>query len=379
MKHLFYVCFLLSVCTSYAQDISNNTNLYVGESVILNTSGAITNQTFIQNKGLVNIQGDWLNENVYQGNGKINLNGQDQSINNNEQEIHSLSIEGGGRKTINNKIIINNMLTLSDGIVVVENNNSLLMTAAGKVKGGSTLSYVQGTFTVTGTGYKVFPLGIDGFYLPVAYIDLKGITPVVALSLLKNAPTLKTASTISPFFTYYWQQNTVEGTFSGSPIAVSYPYTNANQPGTVTVIQGASLGEFFDPLDGTLQSDTSYSSNAELNKNIFLFATELVPTLPSDNKFYFSTNLSHVAQHEENRLIKIFGDQIEEDGFSFVVYNRWGNLVYESQSLPHMRVGWNGQNKVGQPLAPGTYPYYLKASATTGDIIQQKGFITILD
>jgi hypothetical protein len=75
----------------------------------------------------------------------------------------------------------------------------------------------------------------------------------------------------------------------------------------------------------------------------------------------------------------VFGEQLTEEGFLFVVYNRWGQQVFESRSLEAMSTkGWSGQQHTGGTLASGAYPYLLKGKRKSGEALMQKGVISIV-
>ncbi len=59
---------------------------------------------------------------------------------------------------------------------------------------------------------------------------------------------------------------------------------------------------------------------------------------------------------------------------SFVVYNRWGNLVYETSNIEE---GWNGLYK-GREQPLGVYVWYVKALDYDGNVIERKGNVTLL-
>ena len=56
------------------------------------------------------------------------------------------------------------------------------------------------------------------------------------------------------------------------------------------------------------------------------------------------------------------------------IYNRWGQLIFESIS---MNIGWDGTFK-GEPQDMDTYIYYLDATLTTGEMVAKKGNITLV-
>jgi gliding motility-associated-like protein len=58
----------------------------------------------------------------------------------------------------------------------------------------------------------------------------------------------------------------------------------------------------------------------------------------------------------------------------FLVFDRWGNKVFESQNQDK---GWDGTYK-GQPMNMGTYVWYLKATLRDGTNMEKKGNITLV-
>ena len=59
---------------------------------------------------------------------------------------------------------------------------------------------------------------------------------------------------------------------------------------------------------------------------------------------------------------------------SFIVYDRWGEKVFKTQSLNQ---GWNGTFR-GKPMNSAVFVYYLKATFTDGTKTEQKGDITLV-
>jgi gliding motility-associated-like protein len=60
--------------------------------------------------------------------------------------------------------------------------------------------------------------------------------------------------------------------------------------------------------------------------------------------------------------------------FSLQVYNRWGALIFESNSA---NVKWDGRTLAGEPADDGTYFYVLNAKSDSKDY-SQHGFVTLL-
>ncbi len=60
--------------------------------------------------------------------------------------------------------------------------------------------------------------------------------------------------------------------------------------------------------------------------------------------------------------------------FHLAIFDRWGNKVFESQS---MNQGWDGTYNY-KPMETGTYVYYADGSYTDGKTFHQKGNITLV-
>ena len=67
------------------------------------------------------------------------------------------------------------------------------------------------------------------------------------------------------------------------------------------------------------------------------------------------------------------------------IYNRWGQLVFETEDYqnnddvnPGSTTTWYGLNKNGQPFAEGVYYYILTYTDVDGNEKQLKGHINLL-
>ncbi len=74
----------------------------------------------------------------------------------------------------------------------------------------------------------------------------------------------------------------------------------------------------------------------------------------------------------ENDRLYVRGKCITQ--MDFVVFDRWGNKVFESESL---NTGWDGTYK-GQPMNTGTYVWYLKATLADGTALDKKGNVELV-
>jgi gliding motility-associated-like protein len=74
----------------------------------------------------------------------------------------------------------------------------------------------------------------------------------------------------------------------------------------------------------------------------------------------------------QNDILYVRGDCIKT--MDFIIYDRWGNKVFESNSISQ---GWDGTYK-GQPMNTGTYSYYLTVQTFNGNNITKKGNIALI-
>jgi gliding motility-associated-like protein len=58
----------------------------------------------------------------------------------------------------------------------------------------------------------------------------------------------------------------------------------------------------------------------------------------------------------------------------FQIYNRWGEMVFESKDINY---GWNGEYK-GKRCNPSVFVWHLEATMTNGQVVQRSGNVTLV-
>jgi hypothetical protein len=384
LSFMFSMTGLLSMNSSIGQSLTNQSNIFIPAGLEFHLDGDFVNEGFIQNQGSFFLTGNWKNTNVYQGTGRVTLNGDlDQTFFNNKNAVYHLEINGAGEKFISDRLPVSNRLDLILGIVNVSDMDTLLIANGASITGGSTESHVNGALTHQGTGYKFFPIGINGAYYPLELLNVNGINPTIEVEVFENAQPLTLPSNVTVFSNKYWQRKTINGTFLGSPLSIGYPipddYTNRH---VIDILQSDALDNDFAILGNTRVEYNDpipmVISDNLATRNVFILG-ESIPADGIPGEFYLSTTLSPVASNSDNRYVKVFGNQLVENDFQFRVFNRWGLMVYETSSLEGMlQVGWDGRHK-GDHLPSGAYPFILKAVTKTGDVIEKKGVISIIN
>jgi len=365
--------------SAYAQNISNQTNLFIPSGLNMYTNGSLTNTGFFQNNGSFFLSGDWTNSSTYQGIGLVSFEGINQAINNNNQSIEYLIINGGGVKILQQNLVVNKQIDFNNGVFSVLSSDTLLIGINGSINGGSVNSYVDGALFSRGTGYKFFPVGKNGKYHPVELLEIKGLDPLIAIEVQEDLPNVKTSGKATIQRDIYWTRKTISGFFEDSPITLGYSTNTSINPLRIVIAEAAQVTDEFSIIENvTFQTNNSLDvvgSRKALTGNIFALG-ELLVDPPRQQ--YLSTTLSPNGQNPANRVIKVFGDNPDPSYFLFEVFNRWGVKIFESQSYASMTTdGWDGKQQ-GTQLSSGAYPFSLRMTDAFGNPFQQTGFINIV-
>lgn len=382
----------------FAQDVTTSTNIFIPTGIDVTTSGSFSNSGnvmndgtltltgdwlntvtgFLMNNGKITLTGDWLNTFTYQGSGAIFLTGTAQTINNNNQAVGELFIEGGGIKTLEGTLPIKTLLTFNRGILKINDLDTLRLLEDATIAGGSSQSYADGAVNAIGTKDKFFPIGKFGKYHPIELLDITGINPEIAVEVEEDLGTITTSIPATPIQDIYWTRKTISGTFEGSRVIVYYDLRDAIESDHVVILEGNSFSEEFITRQTNFQRTNDLDKIESLNSltGTVLALGELIDDPP--RQYYFSTTLSPNATNPENRTVKIFGDNVTTAEFRFQVFNRWGLPVFESTSATNMaNQGWDGRQN-GNMLATGVYPYSLTYIDSSRKVVRQTGFITII-
>ena len=225
----------------FGQDIHNQgQQIYIGQEVQflsggdlvnqgtvhnegqLDLKGDLQNQLILTNNGTINISGDWNNTDTYnEGVGKVVFNGFSQTIDHNDQHFYELEINGGGEKTLISDVFVSNDLKLEDGILQTDTANRLVIQAEAEISDGSFSSYIEGPLYHRGVGFKSFPIGKNGNFVPVYLLDVRGIEPVVGIELFEpNLDPIRDTDLRQVSEKRFWRME-ARGDFRGSLIALS--------------------------------------------------------------------------------------------------------------------------------------------------------------
>ena len=157
--------------------------------------------------------------------------------------------------------------------------------------------------------------------------------------------TVDFTNTSSGSSTYTW--NLGEGTISN----------NTNEQATYT-----NVGNYFVELiayQGAC-SDTAYST-ITVEPYVDLTSELTMPNVFTPNG------------DNDNQLYKPIENNI--DTFSMIIFNRWGQILSESNLINE---GWDGRNSSGSEVPEGTYYFVVKATGLDGVNYDLTGFLTLI-
>jgi len=81
------------------------------------------------------------------------------------------------------------------------------------------------------------------------------------------------------------------------------------------------------------------------------------------------------ASLEEDREFRIYGDGVLDEGYQLLIFNRWGEAIFESDS---QKIGWDGKMENGTFAPAGVYTWVIQYIDFTGEKHMQQGNVTLL-
>jgi len=107
---------------------------------------------------------------------------------------------------------------------------------------------------------------------------------------------------------------------------------------------GGSTGQYYDVTQEGLYTVTVVDSNCCQNSDaVYVAYADLI----------FPSAFSPGSTIQENSVFKVLGDSRALSGYQLQIYNRWGQLIFETSDPLQ---GWDGTYK-GAPVPMGTYVY----------------------
>ena len=98
----------------------------------------------------------------------------------------------------------------------------------------------------------------------------------------------------------------------------------------------------------------------------------------SKDELYVPNAFNPSAQNPENQVVKVYGSNVDESGFAFKIINRWGKVMYKTNSFAEANsIGWNGvNNNNNEQQELNVFTYLLKGRFIEGEEFEKVGTIT---
>jgi len=161
--------------------------------------------------------------------------------------------------------------------------------------------------------------------------------------------------------------------YISSPDNYSYIWTNE---------AGEVISE---TAQASLEAEGNYVSNTtEKTTNCHSKTTAILVFTPPEEEivgsFFIPNILSPFDSDENNSSLRVYGEYLSSDNFSFEIFNRWGQIVFSTTDLNSAtKVGWTGnKNNSGDILQSGSYTYSLNGQYTDGSKFSTIGSVTLL-
>lgn len=432
MRSLLGLVCLLVTTLAYAQptnfynadaiiSLDPNAILYVGGHIQNTANGAIHNQ------GNIYLTNDWTNDNTSGGldaaTGKVILYGPNLQL-----------IQGAATTTFNNldcqggavtkKLMIDTKVGGNTGVLSLNasvfdlNGKNITVTNSSTSAVTRTTGYIISEIPppaayasvvwniASSTGNYVYPFGTAaGEYIPfTADVSSGGVQTTTGNLAVSTYPTDVTASPnnrplpngVSNLDNFnsqeagdkcvdrFWEVDM--NNYSSTPTA-DYTFTYRDSEwdvigGSTNFIHEDSLGAW--PWLGTQWQNPPFGMANTSNKTVTatginysspwtLKEKEVTDSRPLECRLEMPNAFSPNGDNHNDAFYLRGWPHCVSD-FSIIIYNRWGEKVYESQNV---NKSWDG-TYLGKAQDPAVYIYYISAVTNAGEKITKKGNVTLL-
>ena len=365
---------------------NDNALITISPDTEVSVLGSVLNNGDLVNEGRLSVSGDWLNADQYDArNGIFILNGSDhQNVAHSGQDWFHLIIDGGGEKTFTTDAQILNQLDLTLGLVTPQTGTTLQVLDGATINGGADHAHINGQLFHHGLGAKFYPIGKNGNYRPAELLNVQGTDPLIGIEVFEpNSNPTVPITLLAVSDTRYWQMNLASGTYDGSPIRLKVNSDENLGPNAleedVTVTATDVLTDIYQNLGqaqftGSLMDGEVTSVQNALN----VYYALGIEGIDEERTLFVPNALAPGAPDPEDQVVKVYSSQVTDTDFAFRIYNRWGELVYETTSFVEANtVGWSGELD-GDQEPIGVYHYTVSGRFFSGNGFERNGTITVI-
>ncbi|MDJ1493372.1 gliding motility-associated C-terminal domain-containing protein [Cytophagaceae bacterium DM2B3-1] len=376
---------MICINTSPAQILNQGQVIAFTQGSVMAT-GDITNQGEIDNQGEIYSTGNWKNTGIFkERTGEVHFIGaSEQKIQHKGQSFYKL-LTTGGTKMLEDSLKVINQMVFIDAIFRVQPGSLLLMRKTASINGASMNAYIDGRLYWEGTHPRFYPVGMNELYAPLWLSEepQSGMEPIVGINLYQPATDGLFDSSLNKISgVRYWERTVLQG-------------KSENAYATLSILEDENIPE----IDSAVVAGTSdltipfYNlGQQEIMGNVYNGTVKsyeyankrwLAVGLNASNRsglVYMPNAFAPSSPNEEERVCKVYGVNLAREGMTLTIYNRWGNVVFQSQSFEHItKFGWNGMNQnTHTEETGGTYTYTLQGRFVTGKEFQRQGTITLI-
>jgi gliding motility-associated-like protein len=103
--------------------------------------------------------------------------------------------------------------------------------------------------------------------------------------------------------------------------------------------------------------------------------TIIKPVTVTFDRLFPPNAFSPNASLAEDQEFRIYGDGVLDEGYQLLIFNRWGEIIFESRS---QNEGWDGKMKNADFAPSGVYTWVIEYTDFTGEKHKQQGLVTLL-
>ncbi len=122
----------------------------------------------------------------------------------------------------------------------------------------------------------------------------------------------------------------------------------------------------------------NYNIQLKITKSGCISDTEFEISVDDGWDLFIPSGIYTESINVNNNRAKIYGKGLIGDGFQWKIFNRWGQVIYQTEDLQNaMSIGWDGYSGNGALLPVGTYNYVVKVKRYDDVIETRSGSITL--
>lgn len=227
MKKIVFSMLMISVAGLARGQFISNTGIEITNNSIISTNGDWQNLGQITNNGLIQTTDSWTNNGTLisgAGAGFVLDFSLDKAFMPGASSLGFLIKKGAGNAILSGIFSIEDSLVLENGYLTYQSDLDLLSINENGLVAVSNNAFVENRLLRKGNGNLFFPIGKDGYYLPITLIQVEGTLPEITASLIES-PSYNAGAGVDAWidFPYAWQLSKGNVTDTSSYIEVEYP------------------------------------------------------------------------------------------------------------------------------------------------------------